>query len=80
MHWLSVHLPDLREGLVSKYTLEKEEQLQANANKDYVKKRKTENFELFIHKVPCRVFNDGDSLKKENILKEQSEKYSGRKR
>ena len=52
----------------------------SNENLDYVKKRKTENFELFIHKVPYGVFNDGNLLKKENILKEQSEKYSGRKR
>jgi hypothetical protein len=40
-------LPNVREGLVSKYRLEKKEQLQANANKDYIKERETENNSFF---------------------------------
>ena len=40
-------LPNLREGLVSKYREEKEMQLKINDNKDYVEERKVENSELF---------------------------------
>ena len=40
-------LPNVREGLVAKYREEKEEQLKANADKDYVKEREMENSSLF---------------------------------
>ena len=40
-------LPNVRDNLVLRYSLEKEEQLKANANKDNIKERKTENNSLF---------------------------------
>ena len=40
-------LPNVREELVSKYRLEKEEQNKANAYKDSLKERETENYSLF---------------------------------
>ena len=40
-------LPNVREGLVAKYRLEKEEQLNANETKNYMKERESENYSLF---------------------------------
>lgn len=40
-------LPNVREELVSKYALEKEEQLKVNETKNYIKERETENYSLF---------------------------------
>ena len=39
-------LPETRENLVTLYQLEKEKQLGANENKDYVREREDENFSL----------------------------------
>jgi len=33
-----------------------------------------------MHKEPCRILSDASVIEKDNILKEQSEKYSGIKR
>ncbi len=40
-------MPNVREGLVAKYALEKEEQLKVNETKNYIKERETENYSLF---------------------------------
>lgn len=74
------NLPELKKELITQYRLEKKESLKIAENRDYVKERETENFELFINKEPYTTLNANSVIEKENILKEQSEKYSGRKR
>ena len=74
------NLPELRKELIAQYRLEKEESLKIAKNRDYVKERETENLELFTYKEPLRALKSNPLMEKENILKEKSEKYSGRKR
>jgi hypothetical protein len=74
------NLPELKKELITQYRLEKKESLKIAENRDYVKERETENFELFINKEPYTTLSANSVIEKENILKEQSEKYSGRKR
>jgi hypothetical protein len=73
-------LPNIKENLIIQYKLEKEEQVKTNENRDYVEERKRENFELFMHKVPYTTLSDAYVIEKDNVSKEQSEKYSGIKR
>lgn len=44
-------LPNLKEELIAKYTLEKEESLRQNLEKSYVAEREKENKELFIENI-----------------------------
>ena len=74
------NLSELRKELIAQYRLEKEESLKIAKNRDYVKERETDNSELFISKEPYTVFNNNPLMEKENILKEESEIFSGRKR
>ena len=73
-------LQELKKELIAQYRLEKQESLKIAENRDYVKERETENFELFMYKEPCTILSDASVIEKDNILKEQSEKYSGIKR
>ena len=73
-------LQEVRNDLVSKYRLEKDEQLKANADRDYVKEREVENSELFISKEFHTFFNNNLSKNEANTLKSESETHYGRKR
>ena len=66
-------LPNVREGLVAKYREEKEEQLKANAEKDYVKERAEENIQLFKQEKQ-------NSTQIIDSLQEEKYEYQGRKR
>ena len=74
------NLSELRKELIAQYRLEKEESLKIAKNRDYVKERETDNSELFIPKEPYAVLNNNPLMEKENILNEQFEIFSGRKR
>ena len=66
-------LPNVREGLVAKYREEKEEQLKANAEKDYVKERAEENIQLFKQEKQ-------NSTQIIDSLQEEKYEYQGKKR
>ncbi|MGA9212365.1 helicase-related protein [Kaistella sp.] len=61
-------LPEMRENLVALYQLEKEKQLEANENKDYVRERGDENFSLF-KKNQIKDFKNNSETK--NLLNEE---------
>jgi hypothetical protein len=72
------NLPELKNELIAQYRLEKQESLKIAENRNHVKERESENFELFMHKVPYTTLSDAYVIEKDNVSKEQSEKYSGR--
>ena len=74
------NLPELKNELIAQYRLEKQESLKIAENRDHVKERESENFELFMHKVPYTTLSDAYVIEKDNVSKEQSEKYSVIKR
>ena len=69
-------LPDVREGLVSKYREEKEERLKNNKRRDYLEERANENAVLFNIKKSEMIDKVIESL---NVQKLEMENY-GRKR
>ncbi|SHJ07245.1 Helicase conserved C-terminal domain-containing protein [Cruoricaptor ignavus] len=69
-------LPDVREGLVSKYREEKEERLKNNERRDYLEERANENAVLFNIKKSEMIDKVIESL---NVQKLEMENY-GRKR
>ena len=74
------NLSELRKELIAQYKLEKEESLKSAKNRDYVKERETENLELFTNKEPHRTLKNNLLKEMERNLREESEKYSRRKR
>ena len=74
------NLSEIRHQLVIQYKIEKEAQLKANENKDYIKERETENNTLFKvqnsgilqQKVDLQMSNSSPLNQKENRFEEQS--------
>jgi len=60
-------LPNLRGELVCKYRLEKEEQLKANADRDYLKEREEENYSIF-KKLDFNNKNRPNMMKEQNLF------------
>lgn len=73
-------LPEIKEELIVRYKLEKEEQLKIAENRDYVKERKNENSELFVTKEYYETFSTNHSTGRINITEKETEIYTGRKR
>ena len=71
-------LPETRENLVALYKLEKQEQLKANENKDYVRERANENKNLFIDRKNLISEKQENNLKVK--LNEEQIAFMGRKR
>ena len=61
-------LPETRENLVTLYKLEKDEQLKANENRDYLRERGEENFFLF-KSIQIKHFKKSSETK--NLLNEE---------
>ena len=76
-------LPEERQVLVVKFKMEKEEQLKAKADKDFVKERGTENMQLFntekMMTIPKNV--ESNNLKKPiDSTNQEQIYYSARRR
>ena len=76
-------LPEVREALVVKFKMEKEELLKAKADKDFVKERGTENMQLFntekMMTIPKNV--ESNNLKKPiDSTNQEQMYYSARRR
>lgn len=73
-------LPKIKEELIVRYKLEKEEQLKIAENRNYVIERETENFYLFVTKEPFKTLITNHSTERINITEKETEIYAGRKR
>jgi len=69
-------LPEVKEELIVRYKLEKEESLKIAKNRDYVIARATENSDLFVMKEPYT----NHSKESVNIPEKETEIYAGRRR